>query len=115
VGQRELGSARVNVLFWWGNLLVVGASDGLLLSDDAGKTFRRAKELEGRNVLSLSVPGAESHVPSDLIVGTERGVFKSSDGATSFRAVQEGMGPLRVLDLATFPLPPQTRERHRKR
>lgn len=115
IGQRELGGARVNALFWWGNLLIVGASDGLLLSDDAGRSFLRVEELEGRDVLSLSVPGAEGHVPSDLIVGTDRGVFKSSDGASTFRAVQEGMGSLRVLDLATFQLPPQTRERHPRR
>lgn len=115
VGKRELGGASVNDLFWWGSLLVVASSEGLLLSDDAGESFRRAPELEGRNVLSISVPGAESHVPSDLIVGTDGGVFKSSDGATSFRAVLEGMGPIRVLDLATFPLPPQSRERRRRR
>jgi hypothetical protein len=57
------------------------------------------------------VPGAEEEVASDVIVGTDLGVFKSSDGAQRFRRAQEGMGPIEVRALATFPLPPQNRER----
>jgi hypothetical protein len=110
-GVDVLGKDSVRALVWWGGLLVVGSDGGLFLSDDGGKRFRKARDLEGRRVLSLSVPGAEEEVASDVIVGTDLGVFKSSDGAQRFRRVQEGMGPIEVRALATFPLPPQSRER----
>jgi len=111
VGVEVLGNETVRALVWWGGLLVVGADGGLFLSDDGGKKFRKARDLDGRRVLSISVPGAEEEVASDVIVGTDLGVFKSSDGAQRFRRVQEGMGPIEVRALATFPLPPQSRER----
>jgi photosystem II stability/assembly factor-like uncharacterized protein len=111
VGADLLGKESVRALVWWGALLLVGGDRGLFLSDDGGRRFREVRELEGRRVLSIVVPGAESDVASDVIVGTDVGVFKSSDGAQSFRRVQEGMGPLAVRALATFPLPPQDRER----
>jgi len=110
-GVEVLGKETVRALVWWGGLLVVGADGGLFLSDDGGKKFRKARDLEGRRVLSISVPGAEEEVASDVIVGTDLGGFKSSDGAQRFRRVQEGMGPIEVRALATFPLPPQSRER----
>jgi photosystem II stability/assembly factor-like uncharacterized protein len=110
VGADVLGKEAVGSLVWWGGLLLVGTDSGLYLSDDGGKTFRKAPDLEGRRVRALAVPGAESDVPSDVIVGTDLGVFKSSDGARRFRRVQEGMGPLEIRVLATFPLPPQDRE-----
>jgi len=111
VGVEVLGKETVRALVWWGSLLIVGADGGLFLSDDGGKKFKKARDLDGRRVLSISVPGAEEDVASDVIVGTDAGVFKSSDGAQRFRRVQEGMGPLEVRTLATFPLPPQNRER----
>jgi ligand-binding sensor domain-containing protein len=111
VGADLLGKGTVRALVWWGGLLIAGTDGGLFLSDDAGKKFRKARDLEGRRVLSISVPGAEEDVASDVIVGTEGGVLKSSDGAQRFRRVQEGMGSLEVRALATFPLPPQNRER----
>lgn len=111
VGDSQLAGATVHAVFWWGSLLMVGTEDGLLLSEDGGKKFRKAKDLQGLSILSLSVPGAEAEVASDVIVGTNRGVYKSSDVARSFRRVQEGMGPLEVRSLATFPMVPQHRER----
>ncbi len=110
VGTELLGKETVRALVWWGGLLIVGTDSGLFLSDDGGKRFKKARDLDGVRVLSISVPGAEADVASDVIVGTDRGVFKSSDGAQRFRRVQEGMGPLDVRALATFPLPPQNRE-----
>jgi photosystem II stability/assembly factor-like uncharacterized protein len=110
-GVEVLGHETVRALVWWGALLIVGTDSGLFLSDDGGKKFQKARDLEGRRVLSISVPGAEEDVASDVIVGTDLGAFKSSDGAQRFRRVQEGMGPLQVRALATFPLPPQARER----
>jgi len=111
VGVEVLGKETVRALVWWGGLLVVGADGGLFLSYDGGKKFKKARDLDGRRVLSISVPGADAEVASDVIVGTDLGVFKSSDGAQRFRRVQEGMGPIEVRALATFPLPPQSRER----
>jgi photosystem II stability/assembly factor-like uncharacterized protein len=111
VGVEMLGKDTIRALVWWGGLLIVGGDSGLFLSNDAGKKFRKVRELEGRRVLSLSVPGAEADVSSDVIVGTDLGVFKSSDGAQKFRRVQEGMGPVEVRVLATFPIVPQNRER----
>jgi photosystem II stability/assembly factor-like uncharacterized protein len=106
-----LKTETIRSLFWWGSLLLVGTESGLYASDDSGATLRRAKDIGELPVLSISVPGAEHDVPSDLIVGTARGVFKSSDGGQSFRRVVEGMGQIEVRALATFPLPPQHRER----
>jgi photosystem II stability/assembly factor-like uncharacterized protein len=111
VGVEMLGKESIRALVWWGGLLIVGGDSGLFLSNDAGRKFRKVRELEGRRVLSLSVPGAEADVSSDVIVGTDLGVFKSSDGAQKFRRVQEGMGPVEVRVLATFPITPQNRER----
>ncbi len=111
VGVDLLAKETVRALVWWGGLLIVGTDGGLFLSDDGGKKFKKARDLEGLRILSISVPGAEEEVASDVIVGTDRGVFKSSDGAERFRKVQEGMGPLAIRALATFPLPPQNRER----
>jgi photosystem II stability/assembly factor-like uncharacterized protein len=110
-GVDVLGKETVRALVWWGALLIVGTDSGLFLSDDGGKKFHKARDLDGRRVLSISVPGVEEEVASDVIVGTDLGVFKSSDVAQSFRRVQEGMGPLEVRALATFPLPAQNRER----
>jgi photosystem II stability/assembly factor-like uncharacterized protein len=114
VGDDVLGKDTVHALVWWGGLLLVGTDGGLFLSNDGGKKFRKARDLEGRRVLALAVPGAEADVSSDVIVGTDLGVFKSSDGAQRFRKVQEGMGPIEIRALATFPLPAQNRERRRR-
>jgi photosystem II stability/assembly factor-like uncharacterized protein len=111
VGAEQLGKETVRALVWWGGLLIVGTDSGLYLTDDEGRKLKKPRELDGRRVLSLSVPGAEAEISSDVIVGTDLGVFKSSDGAQRFRRVQEGMGPLEVRALATFPIAPQNRER----
>jgi ligand-binding sensor domain-containing protein len=106
-----LKADRIRCLFWWGGVLLVGTDRGLYASDDGGATLQRAKDIGELPIHSMSVPGADQDVPSDLIVGTSRGVFKSSDGGQSFRRVMEGMGQVEVRSLATFPLPPQNRER----
>lgn len=111
VDDPQLNGANVRVIFWWESLLLVGTDEGLYLSDDSGKKFRAARDLQGHSILSISIPGAEAQVSSDVIVGTNHGVYKSSDVGHSFRRVQEGMGPIEVRSLATFPMPPQHRER----
>jgi len=112
VGGLAIASKTVHALYWWNALLLIGTDGGLLLSDDAGETLRAAEELEGHVVLSLSVPAPDSP-RSDILVGTDRGVFKSSDGGENFRLMTEGLGTPGVTELATFPPPPQDRERSR--
>ena len=112
VGGRDMASRTVHELYWWGALLMIGTNDGLFLSDDAGDTLREAPELDGYAVLSLSVPVPDAP-RSDILVGTDRGVFKSSDGGQNFRLMTEGLGVPGINELATFPPPPQDRERSR--
>jgi hypothetical protein len=54
-------------------------------------------------------------VGSDILVGTERGVFKTSDGATTWREANEGMKPSTVYAFGSFPLPSETFESERPR
>lgn len=110
VGEAELDQNTVSDLFWWRSLLLIGAEDGLFLSSDEGETLEEVKALQDRSILAFSVPAAEVG-PSDILVGTDRGVYKSSDGALTFRLVDEGMGLARVFHLATFPMFVQDRER----
>lgn len=112
VGGVPMRSSTVHALYWWNSLLLIGTDDGLYMSDDAGDTLRDAEELEGHTVLSLLVPAAESF-QSDILVGTDKGVFKSSDGGATFRLLTEGIGKPAVIELSTFPAPPQDRERSR--
>jgi photosystem II stability/assembly factor-like uncharacterized protein len=112
IGDKAMASRTVHALYWWNALLLIGTDGGLFLSDDAGETLREAEELDGQAVLSLAVPAPDSP-RSDILVGTDRGVFKSSDGGENFRLMTEGLGTPRVNELATFPAPPQDRERSR--
>ena len=108
VEHDALEDESVEALFWWGELLLIGTEDGLLLSSDGAETLREVEMFRGRAVRTINVPSPEGFSQSDVLVGTDAGVFKSSDGALSFRLVSEGMGTLRVLELATFPQPPQS-------
>jgi hypothetical protein len=92
---------------WWDALLLVGTDHGLFLSGDAGKKWEPVSDFRGRRVLAIEVPGIDADVGSDVIVGTDLGVYKSSDGARTFRRVQEGMGAIEVRALATFPMHPE--------
>ena len=109
------GAARVTVhsVFWWGPLLLVGTDVGLWLSDDGAEHFSVVPMLEGRAIHTILVPVPEVGAQSDVILGTDEGVFKSSDGAISFRRVDEGLGTPSVIQLATFPVRVQDRERIR--
>ncbi|TDI37716.1 MAG: hypothetical protein E2P02_22195 [Acidobacteria bacterium] len=110
VDHELLMDKSVEALFWWGELLLIGTEDGLLLSNDGGDTLREVETFRGRAVRTINVPSPEGFSQSDVIVGTDAGVFKSSDGAISFRLMSEGIGTPLVFDLATFPQPPQSFE-----
>ncbi len=105
VGGAEWRNRIVHALFWWGSMLLAGTEDGLFFSHDTGESWESPELLQGFPSLALSVPAAEAGVNSDIIVGTPRGVYKSSDGGQSFRHVVEGMGSIAVTSFATFPMP----------
>jgi len=107
VGDELVGDKSVEALFWWGELLLIGTEDGLLLSNDGGETLREVETFRGQAVRTINVPSPEGYSQSDVIIGTDAGVFKSSDGAMSFRLMSEGIGTPLVFELATFPQPPQ--------
>ena len=110
VEHELLADKSVEALFWWGELLLIGTEDGLLLSNDGAETLREVEMFRGQAVRTINVPFPERFSKSDVLIGTDAGVFKSSDGAMSFRLVSEGIGTPRVLELATFPQPPQSSE-----
>ena len=105
VGGAEWNDRIVHVLFWWRSILLAGTENGLFLSNDMGESWESPEVLRGFPSLSLLIPAAEAGVNSDIIVGTPRGVYKSSDGGQSFRHVVEGMGAIAVTGFATFPVP----------
>ena len=105
-----LEDMSVGALFWWGELLLIGTEDGLLLSNDGAETLRQVAMFRGQAVRTINVPSPEGFSQSDVLIGTDAGVFKSSDGAMSFRLVSEGIGTPLVFELATFPQPPQSSE-----
>ncbi|MFQ5789708.1 MAG: WD40/YVTN/BNR-like repeat-containing protein, partial [Acidobacteriota bacterium] len=112
LGGPEWGQRTVNDLFWWKASLFAATGEGLFLSHDAGETWKSASaELEGTKVLAISIPAAEADLGSDILVGTESGVFKSSDGALSWRQVTVGMGKVEVVGFGSFPMPPQNLRR----
>jgi photosystem II stability/assembly factor-like uncharacterized protein len=97
--------ADVYSLFWWRGSFFAGTDSGLYVSHDAGKSWSTASaELEGRKAYRILIPAPDSPTGSDIIVGTDRGVFKSSDGAMSWRHLTNGIGEPEILGFGTFPV-----------
>ncbi len=98
-------AARVYSLFWWRNSFFAGTDSGLYVSHDAGETWETASaELESRKVYRILVPAPDSPMGSDIIVGTDQGIFKSSDGALSWRQLTDGLGEPEILGFGSFPI-----------
>ncbi|MGA3071190.1 MAG: transcriptional regulator [Terracidiphilus sp.] len=57
---------------------------GLWVSHDGGKQWKAVEALRGQSILSLAQAPSN---PSLLFVGTLEGVFRSSDGGSSWRAI----------------------------
>ena len=96
----------VRAIYWWKSSLFAGTDAGLFISQDAGENWESAAaELEGKMILAISIPAADSPVGSDVLVGTEQGVFKTSDGATTWRQMKSGMSSSRIFGFGSFPPP----------
>ena len=109
LGEKEQKFFMVNALFWWKRLLMVGTNRGLYLLDNANDNLVQVESLRDREILSILVPAPEA-VQSDILLGTDAGVFKSSDGGQFFKPVHNGLGTPRVVELSTFPIFAQNRE-----
>lgn len=72
-------------------------SSGLLKSVDEGKTWNDASSGLSPDVRSIEVLGGT------MVAGTSRGVFESTDGATTWRAL--GLADLDVSSVALLPKP----------
>jgi photosystem II stability/assembly factor-like uncharacterized protein len=107
LGEPEWAERTVPCLFWWGVALYAGTDTGLFLSRDAGESWESAAaELEGLRVNTILVPAAESTSGSDILVGTERGVFKSSDGSVTWHHLKD-LRDTEVFGFGSFPVPPE--------
>lgn len=76
--------------------LLAGTVSGLYSSDDSGQSWTRRSPAE----LSVSAIAVHPRAPGRILLATEgAGVWRSDDGATTFRPMLEGMTSLRVSDL----------------
>lgn len=115
-GKASWESRHVYAIFWWGESLFAGTDAGLFLSKDAGETWTSAGALlDGVRILTIAVPAAEAGGPSDVLVGTERGVFKSSDGALTWRPLDYKIGTPAIFGFGFFPFPKQDSPPRRRR
>jgi photosystem II stability/assembly factor-like uncharacterized protein len=101
----HLSVRNVYSLYWWKASLFAGTEDGLYVSLDAGESWDPvSSELKGLRVHTIWIPAPDSGGRSDILLGTDRGVFKSSDGGLSWRLMARGMSPGSVLGLGSFPI-----------
>jgi photosystem II stability/assembly factor-like uncharacterized protein len=115
VGDSSWDSRQVYVLFWWERSLFAGTDAGLFYSIDAGRSFKLAgKVFENLKVYALAFPGAGSRAGSDILAGTERGVFKSSDGGLTWRHLTQRLGEPEVSGFGSFPFPRESLPRRRQ-
>lgn len=102
-------------LFWWRASLLAGTEAGALVSGDAGETWESlAEEVEGLSVYAIHIPAPSSPSGSDILLGTERGIFKSSNGGLEWRHLTNGLGPVAVEGLGNFPIPTNAAEPEKK-
>lgn len=115
VGDSSWDTRHVYALFWWEKPLFAGTDAGLYYSEDAGKKWKLAGAVfENLKVYSLGFPGAGSSLGSDILAGTVRGVFKSSDGGLTWRHLTQGLGEPTVTAFGSFPFPRENRLRRRR-
>lgn len=111
VGPESFWLSKVNALAWWNEVLLVGADDGLYVSVDLGEHMESVPFSGGSpdlEVRAISIPAAGAGLSAEIFVGTTEGVFKSSDGGSNFRAVEEGLTDRGVNGFASFAFPEQT-------
>jgi photosystem II stability/assembly factor-like uncharacterized protein len=116
VGGSAWAKRHVPAIYWWGSSLFAGTDEGLFVSHDAGDNWESAsEELEGEEILSLSIPAPEAPGGSDVLVGTKRGVFKTSDGAITWRHMTSGMDTAVIYGFGSFPFVPESADPERKK
>ncbi len=114
VGDASWDTRQVYALFWWERSLFAGTDAGLYYSEDAGKKWKLAGAVfEKLQVYALAFPGAGTSRGSDILAGTERGVFKSADGSLTWRALTQGLGEPAVSGFGSFPFPRENLLRRR--
>lgn len=72
------------------DIVYLATADEVLVSSDAGKTWKRASQAQGSSIVSLAVSPAN---PDVVYMGTEtRGLYKSSDHGMTWSAVGDSLG-----------------------
>ncbi len=116
VGGSDWAQRRVPAIYWWGSSLFAGTDEGLFVSHDVGENWESAsEELEKENVLTFSIPAPDALGGSDVIVGTKRGVFKTSDGANTWRHMISGMDSPEIYGFGNFPIAPEIQDSETKK
>jgi photosystem II stability/assembly factor-like uncharacterized protein len=116
VGGSDAMQRTVRQLYWWKSVLFAGTDDGLFVSHDAGESWESASaELEGKKILAISIPAPDAPLGSDVLIGTEQGIYKTSDGARTWRQMNDGMKPAVIFGFGSFPSPPETFDNERNR
>ena len=78
----------------------VGSDEGVLRSDDAGRTWR-AETAAGDDPVTALAVGPGPAAARTLVVGREEhGVLRSTDGGATFTALAAGLADPRITDLA---------------
>ncbi|HYE22397.1 MAG TPA: hypothetical protein VD998_02285 [Verrucomicrobiae bacterium] len=85
-----------------------GGSKGVLKSDDGGKSFHPAIQLAEKKTIggvSVNIMTMDSDRPDTIYLGSSNGIFKTEDGAASWRQILTGIA---VSDIASDPAKPST-------
>ncbi|MBN1808882.1 MAG: hypothetical protein JW909_07410 [Planctomycetes bacterium] len=82
-----------------GDLILVGTTDGLYVSSDAGKSWRKSEGVSG-TVVGLYVDPLSFEGGSRVFCATGSGVFRSDDGGVSFQNKTGGIPGPEIRDLA---------------
>lgn len=100
-------------LAWLGQLLYAAGEGGVYRSGDVGRSWRAlGGEIEGADVSRLLFPLAPDS-SGQVFAATDRGVFRTLDGGEHWQAA--GLEGMRVLTIATFPLPDTSSRKKPKR
>ncbi|MBI2986767.1 MAG: hypothetical protein HYY45_08370 [Deltaproteobacteria bacterium] len=87
-----------------GQTLFLGAHTGLFRSEDGGRFWKKVALPAKRSHLDVMAVTPHPREPKTIYVGThEAGLLKSTDGGTTWREINNGLGGLDVHGLAIDP------------